>query len=171
VHFSRNPRSGHFICEAEIEGRRQFREFFQFFRKHVPGCENARLYSMGAEIGVRETRRIMGRDYVGEQVFLGRQKFPDGIARIRYCIDVHSGETGDTYIRHLEPGEYYEIPYGCLVAKDRDNLLMAGRCISTDRILNGSLRVMPPCCSLGVAAGMAAVRGKLQHLKQNNLIA
>ena len=144
------------LSEAEIEARRQLRQYLVFFRKRIPGFEHARIHSIAANIGIRETRRIKGIAHIGIEAFETAQKFPDAIVRINYPVDIHNPSGAGTIIRHLPEGDWYEIPYGCIVAKDVRNLLIAGRSISTDHALHGSMRVMPPVCSIGHAAGLAA---------------
>ncbi len=144
------------ISEAEIEGRRQIRDYLNFLRKHISGFEKAELLSMASHIGVRESRRIKGRDWITRQDFIDRSKFDDAIARVSYPIDIHSTTGATTELVHMKDGEYYEIPYGCIVAKDIDNLLVGGRPISVDHAIHSSMRVMPPACTVGSAAGVAA---------------
>lgn len=142
--------------EAEIEGRRQMRQFVKWLRAGVPGFEHAQIYSMAPEIGVRESRRIKGRAYLAESDFRTRSKFPDAIARCNYPIDIHSVNGGTTRMVGIGCQDYYEIPYGCITPADRDNLLVAGRPISVSHEIHASCRVMPPACSVGQAAGAAA---------------
>jgi len=144
------------LSEAEIEGHRQMRQLVNFLRKYVPGFENALISSMAHHIGVRETRRIKGLNYITSEVFKKRQKFPDAICRVNYPIDIHNPNGTGTELLHMPKTEWYEIPYGCIVPKDCDNLLIGGRPISADHALHSSFRVMPPACSIGQAAGMAA---------------
>ncbi|MFA6715458.1 MAG: FAD-dependent oxidoreductase, partial [Victivallaceae bacterium] len=124
--------------------------------KHVSGCENIRLHSVAHHIGVRESRRVVGIDYIGMEAFEQAKKYPDGIAKVRYPIDIHNPGGSGTVIRTLAEDEWYEIPYGCIVARDVSNLLIGGRPISVDHALHSSMRVMPPACSVGQAAGTAA---------------
>ncbi len=150
--------SGVELSEAEIDARRQVREYLRFFRDHVPGFENAWIYSIAHHIGVRESRRIRGLAEVTKDDFIACRKYPDAIARVRYNIDIHNPDgTGTEHLR-LPEGEWYEIPYGCIVAKDAANLLVGGRPISVDHAVHSSMRVMPPACSVGQAAGLAAAR-------------
>lgn len=151
-----NPLDAGELSEAEIIARRQLREFLKFLREEVPGFEHAELYSVGARIGARESRRIIGKAFIGVKEFETRAKFPDGIARVNYPIDIHNPGGSGTDLRHLPEDEYYEIPYGCIVPPEVSNLLIAGRGISVDHALHSSMRVMPPVCSIGQAAGMAA---------------
>lgn len=144
------------LSEAEIEGRRQIRQFVKFLRKNVPGFEQARIHSIAHHVGVRESRRIVGRVFQTADDFLKAAKYPDGIAKVRYEIDIHNPSGTGTRIVHMPEGEWYEIRYGTLVPENCDNLLMGCRAISLDHALHSSARVVPPICSIGQAAGMAA---------------
>lgn len=70
---------------------------------------------------------------------------------------------------HMKEGEWYEVPYGCIVAKDVDNLFVGGRAISTDRVINSSLRVMPCAISTGCACGVAAAMAVNQSTNPSEL--
>ncbi len=148
--------SGADLSDAEVEGRRQVREFIAFLRNHVPGFKNAHLRSMAHHVGVRESRRILGLVYQTQDDFVNRAKFADGIAKVNYCIDIHNPNGTGTHIIGMEPGNWYELRYGTLVPRNTGNLLMGCRAISVDHALHSSSRVMPPVCSIGQAAGMAA---------------
>ena len=155
------------LTRAEIEGRRQMMSIVSFLRKYVPGFENSYLLRSAAHIGVRETRRIVG-DYVfsEDDVEEGR-KFPDCICRLAYPVDVHSGK-GEGYVksegkteqaarRGAPPaGDWYEIPYRCLLPKGLENILVAGKCVSSTQAGHGAIRIMPACIAMGQAAGTAA---------------
>jgi hypothetical protein len=144
------------LTAAEIEARRQAHELAQFLVERVPGFARAYLEQSGAQIGVRETRRIHG-DYTltGDDVVQAR-KFPDGIARSNYPIDIHNPAGSGTVIRGVPEGDYYEIPYRCLLPVGLDNLVVAGRSVSATHEGQSSLRVMPQCFAMGEAAGTAA---------------
>jgi hypothetical protein len=125
-------------------------------RKYLPGFENAGLIGTGPQIGVRETRRIVGHYVLTGEDVLSCRKFDDQIAEASYCIDIHlPGSTGDI-IHYLPPGQCYGIPYRCLVAKEVDNLLVPGRALSATHEAASSARVMPICMTTGEAAGSAA---------------
>ncbi|MCX6375643.1 MAG: FAD-dependent oxidoreductase [Armatimonadetes bacterium] len=152
------------LTKAEIEGRRQAWALMKFFRKYVPGFENAYLLQTATQVGIRESRRVVG-EYVfnADDVADGR-KFPDAVMRSAYPVDVHS-PTGKGYKRVEEstgrsgappPGDWYEVPYRCLVPVEVDNLLVAGRCLSATHEGQGAVRIMPNCMALGQAAGVAA---------------
>lgn len=152
----KNATDGVEMSAAEVEGRRQLREILHFFRKYVPGFKNARLHSVAHQIGVRESRRICGRAYADIKTFEQSLKYPDAIVRGRYKIDIHHPEGHGTTYGHQAEDQWYEIPYGCIVSKDVDNLLIGGRPISVDHALHSSTRIMPISCSVGQAAGVAA---------------
>lgn len=144
------------FSEAEIEGRRQIAQFIKFLREEISGFENARLHSMGTQIGVRETRRVKGHAYLTRADYERCAKFPDSVCRVTYPIDIHNPSGTGTEITHLPQGEWYEIPYGCIVPQGCSNLLVGGRPISVDHAVHSSMRVMPPACTLGQACGTAA---------------
>ncbi len=144
------------LSAAEIDARRQVREFLAFLRRDVPGFAEAELLSMAHHIGVRESRRVKGRAYLTRQDYVDRRKFTDAVARVNYPIDIHNPNGSGTEIIHIGPNEWYEVPYGCLVPEGAANLLIGARSISVDHAVHSSLRVMPPVCSLGQAAGLAA---------------
>lgn len=165
VHFNttrmvqKNAVDGVELSDAEVEGHRQIREYLQFLRREVPGFECAELASMAAQVGVRESRRILGHAYLTRSDFENCSHFEDAIARVWYQIDIHNPIGSGSEIVKLKEGDWYEIPYGCIVPKDCDNLLVGGRPISVDHAIHSSMRVMPPACSIGSAAGMAAALG------------
>lgn len=144
------------LSDSEIEARRQLRQYLAFLKKDVPGFENIRIHSIAHHIGIRESRRVVGIYYIGVKAFEKAAKFPDAIAKVMYPIDIHSPSGSGTIIKHLPKDDWYEIPYGCIVAKDVSNLLVGGRPISVDHALHSSMRVMPAACSVGQAAGVAA---------------
>ena len=144
------------LSQAEIEGRQQVREFLRFLRAEIPGFENARIHSMAHHIGVRESRRILGEAFQTAEDFKSCAKYPDGIAKVRYQIDIHNPSGSGTTLVQMPPDEWYELRYGTLIPKGSRNLLMGCRAISVDHALHSSMRIMPPVCSLGQAAGVAA---------------
>ncbi len=162
VHFNttrviRHPSiDGAQLSQAEIEGRRQLREIWQVLREQVPIFRHSRIYSIAPQIGIRESRRIRGRQYLTLEDYRQGRIFPDAVARVTYPVDIHNPSGTGTQIVHLPKGRWYEIPWGCLLPKGIDNLAIASRCISADHATHSSLRVMPPVCSLGQAAGTAA---------------
>jgi hypothetical protein len=155
------------ITRAESEGREHAWQVTDFFKRYVPGQVQVYLASTSNHVGVRSSRRIHGIATVTGADTVGFHKYPDGIARGSWEIDIHpynshSGtpipETAGyrARIERLKAGDFYHIRYGCLVATGVDNLMMAGRCISAEFVAQGSLRIQQTCMSTGQAAGTAA---------------
>ena len=152
----KNPTDPADVTEAELLARRQVYEIYEFMKKHADGLENSFLMMTAAEIGVRESRMIVGDYVLTESDCRAFTKFEDGIAACNYDIDIHNPEGSGTSHYYFPEGKYYGIPYRCLIAKDFRNLLAAGRCISSTHEAQASYRIMPTCCTLGQAAGVAA---------------
>lgn len=144
------------LTKAEITARKQVKEVAAYLKKNVKGFENAYVSQTGTQIGIRESRRIMGHYILTQEDVLGCRKFPDGICRTAYPIDIHNPMGQGTLLKRVPVGEWYEIPYRCLVPLKMKNLLVAGRCISATHEAHSSLRVMPNCYCFGQAAGIAA---------------
>ena len=145
------------MSKAELLGREQMAALLTFLRNHIPGFGKARILAAGNRVGIRESRRILG-EYIltGEDILRGVQ-FPDAVLRYAYPIDLHPSTAGErNEDRFLKSGDYYEIPYRCLVPLKVEQLLVAGRCISATHEAQGSLRTSPACMALGQAAGTAA---------------
>jgi len=144
------------LTKAEIESRRQAWQIAEFMRREVPGFEQAYVSVTGPQIGVRETRRVMGEYVLTEEDVLGARKFEDGVALASYPVDIHNPRGAGTVLKHLPAGEWYSIPYRCLVPRGIDGLLVAGRPISATHEAHSSVRVQPTCYAMGQAAGIAA---------------
>jgi hypothetical protein len=160
------------LSRAEREGRRVVQKLLPFLRKYVPGQENLTLISTGPQIGVRESRRIIGDYTLTLDDYLSCRTFPDDIARCAYFIDLHAvvteeaaraktisdttTEKGERKSYALPPGKSHGIPYRCLLPQGTRNLLVAGRSLSAERSVSGAVRVMPYCFATGEAAGLAA---------------
>lgn len=152
-----DPTDNESLTYAEIEGRRQVGEIFAFFRKYVPGCENARLLSVASTIGIRESRHICGEYQFTKEDILHGVVPEDSILLASNSVDVHGrfGPASNEYLT-IENGEYYGVPFRCLVPVGVEQLLVAGRCVSATSEAAGAIRVMPPAMGLGQAAGVAA---------------
>jgi len=144
------------LTRAEWESRRQFRRLVAFLQKYVPGFERAYAAQSGVQVGVRETRRILGEYQLTAADVLEARKFDDAIARGAYPIDIHSPEGRGTVLRRVPPGEAYDIPLRCLLPLGAENVLVAGRCISGTHEAHSSYRVMPISMATGHAAGVCA---------------
>lgn len=152
----KNPTDCWEVTQADIEAREQLVELWEFLKGHVPGCENCVILSSAVQTGVRESRMIDGEHILTSEELVACTKFEDRIAAGNYDIDIHNPEGSGTSHYFFPEGTYYTIPYRSLIPKDADNLLVAGRCISTTHEAQASIRIMPIVCTLGEAAGTAA---------------
>ena len=148
-----NPLFWRDFSDAEIEGRKQAREYARFFRDNLVGCENSFMNDTGVQVGVRQTRQMRGTSLLRNQDVLDGTKFADGIARSPWPIELHSGQK--PRVEWLL-NDYYEVPYGCFVPERGENLLAAGRCLSAEHEAVASARVTAQCFSYGHAVGHAA---------------
>ena len=151
-----NGTSSEDLTKAELEARKQMWEIAAFLKSDVSGFENAYIQVSASQIGIRETRRIVGEYVMTAEDVLEARKFDDCIARGNYDVDIHDPKGGGTVIQSLDPAESYDIPYRALVPLKIDNLLIAGRPISTTHEAHSSTRVMPIAIAIGEAAGTAA---------------
>lgn len=157
------------LSYAEWEGRRQTRQIAAFLKKYVPGFEDAYVGQTGVQVGVRETRRIMGDYKLTADDVLAARKFDDVIARCSYPMDVHNPEGRGTVLKRLPPGESYDIPLRCLFPKELDDILVAGRAISGTAEAFSSYRVMPTSMATGQAAGVCAALATRHRTNPRNL--
>jgi ribulose 1,5-bisphosphate synthetase/thiazole synthase len=156
------------LTKAMFWGRKIVREYERFYKKYISGFENLQLVTTGSLLGVRESRRIVGEYEMNYKDFKIFRKFPDQIAVFGKAVDLHPHNSNkEEYLMHRErfdhkdvipKGEYYGIPYGVLVPKGINNLWVAGRCVSTDIMVQAAIRVQPACVMEGQAAGAAAVQ-------------
>jgi len=153
------------VTRGLLRGRKIIPEFERYYKEYLQGYENITLVATGSLLGVRETRRITGDYVMNIDDFRRRACFDDEIGRFAYPIDIHPNKNDSESYRRFhddfvnlryKDGESYGIPYRALVPKKLDNVLVAGRCISTDRYMQSSIRVMPGCFITGQAAGIAA---------------
>ncbi len=144
------------LTEAEHLGRQQVLQVAEFMTKHLPGFEKASVSSVGAQIGIRETRRIQGLYTLTAQDVVQGRRFPDAIARSGYPIDIHDPTGKGVTAAWVEGDGAYDIPYRSLLPKGVSNLLAAGRCISTSHEAFATTRLTPSCMATGEAAGVAA---------------
>lgn len=144
------------LSYAEWEGRRQMREIANFMRRYVPGFEKAYVAQSGVNVGVRETRKILGEYKMTAKDVLEARKFADVVARGSYPMDIHNPEGKGTFMGRLPPGEAYDIPLRALLPLDVEGLAVGGRCISGTHEAQSSYRAMPICMATGQAAGVCA---------------
>jgi hypothetical protein len=143
------------LTRAEQVGRRQVELYEEAFRRYVPGFGRSRVIDIGARVGVRETRLVKGDRTLTESQVRACVKPDDRIACTAWPLESHGRGRG-TQWDFLPDGEWYGIPWGCLVVAGFDNLLVAGRNLSADHSAQASARVAGPCIAMGEAAGLGA---------------
>lgn len=143
------------LSKAEMKGRAQSLEYFRFMKDYLPGYENSHLLNFSTQIGIRETRRIIGEYTLTKEDVINARKFDDAIVECGAPIEDHHA-TSDTKWEYLPDGSTYQVPYRCLVPKGSINLLVAGRCLSATHDAHASVRSMGQCMATGQAAGTAA---------------
>ncbi|GGE03094.1 FAD-dependent oxidoreductase [Paenibacillus nasutitermitis] len=144
------------LTDAEIEGRRQAQQLVRFLKAEVPGFRDAYLQTTAPQIGVRESRRVVGEYMLTADELLASCRFEDVIARGSYPVDIHNPDGEGTIEKHLPEGEWYDIPFRTLVPKKIENLLIGGRPISATHEAHSAIRVQPIAIAIGQAAGTAA---------------
>ena len=148
---------------AEIEGRRQAWKAAQYLRQCVPGCAQGQLRAFGTQVGVRETRRIVGDHILTSEELLLPTQFPDAIAAGAYPIDIHPAVGGALQYEGLGDDHAYQIPYRSLIPVGFDNALVVGRGISATHSAHAAIRVMTISMAVGHAAGLAAAMAAGKH--------
>ncbi|MFZ3438031.1 FAD-dependent oxidoreductase [Vibrio harveyi] len=143
------------FTEAEVFGRRQVREYSRFLNNFVPGCEQAFVVDTGVEVGIRQTRSIVGIETLTNEDVVNCRKREDGICRTPWPIELHSGDKPKL---HWLINDYYDIPFHTLVPVVGENIIVAGRCLSAEHEALASARVTAQCFELGHAAGVAAAQ-------------
>lgn len=153
------------LTNAMLKGRAYMPEYEKYYKNYLGGqYENMFLCYTADMPGVRESRRIIGDYVLSRQDYTDKAVFDDEIGRYSYPIDIHAMKPNkEAFEDHKKDfnirygiGESYGIPYRILTPKGLSNVLTAGRCVSTDRGMQASIRVMPGCFITGQAAGVAA---------------
>lgn len=157
-----NPLSTAEISAAEADGRRMAELYLAAFRAHVPGYENAWLLDTGAQIGVRESRRITGDYVLTEENVLGAARFDDAIGCCAWPVEEHGADRATRWV-WMPDGTYYQIPWRCLLPREVEGLVVAGRCASATHVAQASLRVAGTCFAMGEAAGLGAAMAARDH--------
>jgi hypothetical protein len=138
------------LTRAEIEGRQRVMWAVEALRKYTPGFEKARLRTMGASLGTRESRKIIGEYNLSEHDVLNQARFPDSIGIFPEFLD------GNNIAIMPSTGRYFHVPYGIVVPKQVENLLVVGRCVAGDKVSHAATRQMMCCTVTGQGAGTAA---------------
>lgn len=147
------------LTHAELESRIRILQELEFMRKYIPGCENCYIGSTGARLGVRETRRIIGEDFLSvEDVETYRKREDVGVIRSAGPYD-NAGRSKDAqYIEmnKIDEHQWYHFPYGSFVPKKLDNVAIAGRSFSCDYLALTGARGMALMMCVGEVSGTAA---------------
>jgi len=156
------------VSEAEAETQLQTYEAIHFLRKYVPGFERSHLINLPHQLGVRESRHIVGEHVLSREDVLAGRDFDDQVGRGAYPLDIHDTgvgakvlgakvEGGGITLKYLQRS--YGIPMRCVIPNGLDNVTVAGRCISADHEAAGSVRGQAVCMVSGHAAGTIAAIG------------
>lgn len=148
-----DPTNVESLSSAYMRIYRQVPNLVAFFKKYMPGCENARLLEIAPMLGVRESRRIMGDYVLTKEDLIGGRVFDDAVAMGGYHIDIHRPK--GTWVESHNV-RAYTIPIRSLIARNFEGLMMAGKCISATHEAIAGTRVIPICMAQGQAAGTAA---------------
>jgi hypothetical protein len=153
------PDDAQAISDATLRARQEVDRIATALRTTGGIWKHLRVVSTAAQIGIREGRRILGRDMIRADDLVTGRKRKDAVCHATFSMDVHSPNPAvskDFDFRGRQPVQPYDIPYGALVAADVNGLLMAGRCISGDFLAHSSYRVTGNAVALGESAGIAA---------------
>jgi hypothetical protein len=138
------------LTRGEIEGRQRVMWAMEALKKYAPGFEKARLRTIGASIGCRESRKIIGDYDLTEHDVLNQAKFEDSIGIFPEFLD------GNGIAIMPSTGRYFQVPYRITLPQDVENLLVAGRCVAGDKVSHAATRQMMCCTVTGQGAGVAA---------------
>ena len=149
-----NNLSGSTLTQSLIELRKKGNAYVKALKQYAPNFNNVNLKSSAPYLGIRESRRMVGKTMIQGEDVLKAEKSKDSIARAGWPVEMHKN-SGLSY-QSICDNDYFGVPLGALVSKDITNLLAAGRCISCDSVALASLRVMGTSFATGQAAGVAA---------------
>lgn len=144
------------VSRALIETRKQISEMIPFLKANLAGFENASLAGIGSTMGVRDASRIKGLYELKDLDLVEGKIFEDGVAACCYPVDIHLSEGGKSILKNIGGNGYYNIPYRCMLGNSFENIIAAGRCISSERAAFASLRIIGTVMAIGEAAGVAA---------------
>ncbi len=146
------------LNKGELLAQKQLIAIVDFLKTFIPGFENSYYIQSGFTLGVRETRRMVGKYTLTGGDAINCKQFDSVVARGSYIIDIHDPTGKARAIGGNIKGDCYDIPYECLVSKDYSNLLACGRCISADHVAHSSTRIQGTCIMTGEACGTAAAQ-------------
>lgn len=141
---------------GELKGRADAEVSADFLKNEVPGFKAAFLADTAVQVGIRETRRIVGEYVLTKDDVIGGRRFEDNICLSSWPLELWEEGAKEPRMVLLDEDLYYGVPYRSLIPKGINNLLVTGRAISTDHDALASARVMGVCMAEGQAAGTAA---------------
>ena len=144
------------LSAGEVEGRRQVRDFFAFLRAEMPGFENSYLLEIAPQVGIRETRRLLGRAVLTGADVLGCADFDDSIGVNAWPLEQHVAGDVKWSWPPADSRGYNQLPWRMVLPQQVRNLLVAGRCASMDAAAQSAARVSGACFVMGEAAGLGA---------------
>ena len=139
--------------QTNLAGRKCVLRLLKFF-KTIPGGENATIDKMMNETASRETYRIIGETVITVNDYTSGRVFDDALSYSFYPIDLH--DKNGVRPKHLTHGTVPTIPRGALIPKGSKNIMVAGRCLSSDRLANSAARVQASSMAMGQAAAVTA---------------
>jgi len=143
-------------ARQEIESQSCLYDVAEAMRMYVPGFENAYLSIIASQLGVRESRRIVGDYKLTLDDFQSAREFEDTVGRAAMPAGFHTPDGVTMTVVDLEPGKSMSIPYRCMLPKGKEGLLVAGRCVSYEPPVANTIRNMAQCMVMGQAVGTAA---------------
>jgi len=181
--INENGVDAHDLTHAEMIGRRQCQELYQFLVNHIPGFENAKIAYSGPSVGIRGSRQIQGKYVLTGDDVLASKPFKSTIAHNGYPIDIHNPKGEGTSSVHTKTqaemtsatfdrsvmDNYYQIPYEVMVTNEFDNLLVTGRCVSATFEAQAAIRTTPTMTALGQACGTAAAQAVAHQQKVQDI--
>lgn len=141
---------------AEMDGRRQAEEYHRYFRNEVPGFGDSYIDHFAAQLGIRETRKVVGEYVLSHDDFAAGRRFEDAVAYCGWAREVHDPVTHASEWEWVPDGGHYDIPLRSLIARDLENVAIAGRCASAEPAVQASMRVIGTAYAMGEAAGTTA---------------
>jgi len=145
------------LSYGEVIGRQQAWDAWEFIREVTPGFENSYIVDIAPQVGIRETRRIVGAYQLTQDDVLDCADFPDSIGVNGWPVEAHvAGDVDIIFPRGDNPRGFNQLPFRMIMPRAVDNLYVAGRCASMTHGGQSAARVSGPCFAMGQAAGSAA---------------
>ena len=164
-----NGSDGDDLSRGEVICQLQLIAIVDFLKTFIPGFEKSYLVESSSRLGVRETRRLVGKYKLSGLDLINGSSFPDTVACGYYMIDIHDPQGKRNAIGGELEMDYFEIPYRSLCSEKYNNLLVCGRCISCDHIAHSATRIQGCCIMTGNAVGVASALSAKKETPACNL--